>query len=269
MAAEGLRPADEPDDGRGLERLESGQQVAPVGHVRGARDGRDPRRANYARDEQLDGQRVEMRVGVGDDDELVPGAAKPQVQLLCLATVDRVADDLHPLVCVRCDGRDRGGLVGGAVVEHEDLELRIVDRASGLHIHADHGLLVVRGHQDRHAGPASVRLGRIPLLLEEAEEKPSAHPDPGHDHRVEREEGEEDVSGEAQAFAPPVAGELVRAGGHDPQEERASGDEEPVPEEVGPVGGDRQDDERREPEQRAHEQGDHASGLRGGRSGSK
>ena len=165
-----------------------------------------------ARDEQLDRERMEMGVGVGDDHELVPGSAEPQIQPLRLAAVDRVEEDFDAFVPLRCAGCHRHGPVRGAVVEHEDLEVRVLHRPCGPDVRADHALLVVRGHEDRHAWPAAVRLDGIPPLLEDSEDDASAHPDPGRHDREEHDVRDQEVSDEAQLLVPPGGDVPARTG---------------------------------------------------------
>ena len=98
---------------------------------------------------------------------------------------------------------ERGGLggVGRAVVEHEHLELRVVDRERGRDAGRDHRLLVVGGDQHGNAGPASLRLlGGIPLL-QQPEQEASCDPQRRGAHRVERDEAS---SSSAAVHIPPL-----------------------------------------------------------------
>jgi hypothetical protein len=103
------------------------------------------------------------------------------------------------------------GVVGRPVVEHEDLQQRIVDAPGGHDRGGDHAGLVVGGDQDRHARPSAVRLLLIAALLEEAEQRPSGHPQRRGDDRVEPDEREQDD------FSPPHSD---APGAHGPGEAR-------------------------------------------------
>ena len=69
---------------------------------------------------------MHVGVGVGDDHQLVPGARESDVELLGLAAVDGVAQHAEASVAGRRLDRRRLGVVGGAVIEDQHLELRVV-----------------------------------------------------------------------------------------------------------------------------------------------
>jgi hypothetical protein len=72
-----------------------------------------------------------MGVGIADDHELMPGTAKAEVETVRLAEVDPIPDDDQPAIPgARGVGRGRG-LVGGAVVEDQYLQLGIVAGEDG------------------------------------------------------------------------------------------------------------------------------------------
>ena len=200
--------ADQPDDRGGLERLDRGEQPPAVGHVRRAGDGGDPRRALDPRDEQLQRQRVEVRVGVGDDDELVPRPLEAAIELLRLAPVDLVADHLEPRIALAGRRGDGGGRVGGAVVEDDQLELRIVARERRPHGRLDHRLLVVGGDQDGDPRPAAGRLLGLVALVEPREEQAARDPGPGRDDRKQPDEEEQDLND--RAAGSPCASSRIR-----------------------------------------------------------
>ena len=65
-----------------------------IGDVRRARDRRHQRGLVHPRGEAAQGVGMHVGVGVGDDDELVAGTGEPGVELLGLAAVDGIAQDL-------------------------------------------------------------------------------------------------------------------------------------------------------------------------------
>ena len=183
-----LGAANQTDDRRRLQHLHSEEKSAAVRHVRRPGDSGQERRARDASDQQLERLGMHVRVGVGDCDELVARLAEAGVQLLGLAAIDRVAD--HPAARVACACLERCGFggVGGAVVEDDHLELRIVGGDCGRDAGRDHGFLVVGRDQHRHSRPASGGLlGSMPLL-EHAEEESSGDPDRSGAQRIERDE---------------------------------------------------------------------------------
>jgi hypothetical protein len=183
-----------PDDRRRLQHLHRGEKTASVGDVRRPGDRGEERRPRHAGDQQLDRCRMHVRVGVGDGDELVACLAQAGVEPVGLAAIDRVAD--HPAARVACARLERYGLggVGGALVEDEDLELRIVDRDRGRDAGCDHSLLVVGGDQHRHPWPASGGFFHRTLLIEQAEGESSGDPGGSGAHRPERDECQQQVS---------------------------------------------------------------------------
>src|SRR3954451_592290 len=84
--------------------------------------------------------------------------ANPTVELLGFAAVDGVAQHVEASVAARRLDRRRLGVVGGAVVEDQHLELRVVGAKRRPHAGGDHRLLVVGRDQDAHPGPAAFRL---------------------------------------------------------------------------------------------------------------
>ena len=101
---------------------------------------------------------MHVRVGVGDDHEPMPGARESNVELLGLAAVDGVAQHAEASVAGRRLDRRRLGVVGGAVIEDQHLELRVVGVQRRPYAGGDHRLLVVGGNQDAHPGPAALGL---------------------------------------------------------------------------------------------------------------
>ena len=145
-------------------------------------------------DQLLQGLGVDVRVGVGDGDELVARLPEAHVEAVCLAAVHGVADDAATLVAGCRRERGRLGAVGRAVVEDEHLEHRVIDRECGVHAGSDDVLLVEGGNQQGHARPAALGLDRVAFLVQEAEKHAARHPDRRGAHRVERDEREQDLS---------------------------------------------------------------------------
>ena len=212
-ARQRLRAADQADDRRRLQHLHRADQPRPIGDVRRARDRRHQRGLVHPRGESAQGVGHHVGVGVGDDDELVAGTGEPGVELLGLAAVDGIAQDLAARVPAGCGSRRRRRAIGRAIVEHEHLELGVVGVERRPDAHGDHLLLVVGGDQHGHARPAAVRDMRLAALVEQPEQHAAGDPHRRRDNRVERDEGEKQLSRELHTGAPRAAGPAGRRSG--------------------------------------------------------
>ena len=203
-AGERLGAPDQPDDRRGFENLHRAEQPIAIGDMRRARHRRQHRRGLDPRHEKPDGVRVHVRVGVGDHHQLMPGALEPGVELLGLATVDGVTQHAQASIAARRLDRRRLGVVGGAVIEDEHLELRVVGPQRRPHAGRDHGFLVVRGNQDAHTGPAALRLQeRIArAFLPQPEHEAAGDPQRRGGHGVQRDDCQQHVKRGLHTGAP-------------------------------------------------------------------
>ena len=119
---------------------------------------------------------MQVRVGVDHGDQFVPGLAETDVEPVGLAAVDRVADDPAPPVCTGRLLRGRLGVVGGAIVEDEHLERRVIGGQHRRDADRDDALFVVCGDQHGHARPAALGTLGAGRLIQDTEEQAARHP---------------------------------------------------------------------------------------------
>ncbi len=140
-----VHPAVDVEPDHVLDVLQTGEQGLPVGDLDVAGH-RAHGRVREGLDQFAYGVRLEQGVPVDHDDQVVRGRGHARVECRRLAPVGQ-AQDPHP-------GQSQalhhvGGAVGGAVVDHEDLD-RVVAGHGRAHGGGDVGGLVVRGDEHRH-----------------------------------------------------------------------------------------------------------------------
>ena len=185
-----LRAAQQADDGAEFDELQAGEEGVDVLHPRVAGDGGDPRMLEMRQHVPEDvGHRLGVRIH--DQHDFAVEAGQGIVHGHGLAFVLQLGDE-PDLTAPDEVLDDAAGGVGRAVVDHDDLVVRVVDgrrRRQGV---GDDALLVVCRNQDRDLGIASqCRGGRI-LFPADPEEHRGGDPDQAGDDRVG---GEEDQGG--------------------------------------------------------------------------
>ncbi len=170
------------------------EQGGGVGDLRVARHGGDAAMAEVA-DEVAQRVRPRLDVGVDDADDLGPRDRDGVVERHRLALVDLLGDepDVPPR---RVAGEDLRRAVRGAVVDHDDLVARVVQREQRGERALDDGLLAVGGHDDGDVGQLVLgrRRERVALVaLEEDERRDGPHH--AGDERVRGDERERDPVG--------------------------------------------------------------------------
>jgi hypothetical protein len=97
------------------------------------------------------GAAIQQRVGIDADQELVPRQQCPRGEPHRLALVGREMDHPQPRVPARELVEDAARAVLAAIVDRDDLEVRVILQHQVLDRLGDDALVVVAGHQEGHA----------------------------------------------------------------------------------------------------------------------
>ena len=106
--------------------------------------------------------------------------------------------------------RRRLGAVGGAVIEDQDLQLRVVGGERRRDAGRDDVFFVVGGDEHGHPRPAVLGLLDAGRLFQPAEQQPSRHPQRRGPHRVQGDERQQHLTGGPHTASPAVAAACSR-----------------------------------------------------------
>ncbi len=184
-----LRALDHADDGGKLADLDAAEQARAVEHARIAGHRPHPRAVEKMAHHPEKRIAVEQRVGVDAHEVLGRARERPGAQRHGLAVVAREGDHPQARDAPGELGEDASGPVGAAVVDGDDLEIRIEIFVQVLDGVADDQFLVVAWHENGHARQArrerETRLAAF--AVQEKHERPD-HPPARHDEGIEENE---------------------------------------------------------------------------------